>query len=309
MRKYKNNTLISIAALGLAMLISLYALFFFKSNRVNPPFYRVTDESTGGVVYMLGTIHVGLNYTHYPQNIYKALNESDTLAVELDLQRLDDDYAEIMNEMKIFIFNEGNAQSYLGEDYEELKSAMESYGVYFSGLDVYVPYIWTSQYLGKITAECGYESKYGTDRAMLTYAKEHSKNIYEIETVGQQYAVNAGASKELQIYMLKEALNDHDGQVEYMHMLYKAWKKGDSNVLSGLLDDGGTPDDLINDYMEYYDNMYTHRQEKMADYVINCLKKGEKTFVAVGALHYFAEPDIIDYVEQAGYTVEQIGGK
>ena len=281
----------------------------FKSNRVNPPFYKVTDESTGGVVYMLGTIHVGLDYTHYPRKIYKALDESDTLAVELDLLRLDEDDREIMREMGVFVLTDQSAQDYMGKEYAEIKAAMEKYGVYSDVLEMYVPYIWTSQLLGKVTTECGYESKYGTDRAMLTYAKEHSKNIYEIETVNQQYAVNAAASKELQIYMLKDALNDYDAQIESMRDLYKAWKNGDSKMLGGLLDESGTPDEIKDDYKEYYDNMYTHRQEKMADYVIGCLKNGEKSFVAVGALHYFAEPDIIDYVEQAGYTVQQIGGK
>ena len=40
---------------------------------------------------------------------------------------------------------------------------------------------------------------------------------------------------------------------------------------------------------------------------ISNLDKGrEKVFVAVGTLHYFASPDIIDFLTESGYTVEVV---
>lgn len=277
-----------------------------KAN-VAPPFFKVTDSETGGVVYMLGTIHVGKDNTVYPEEIYAALDESDVLAVELDLQRLDETPDEVAEAMKLLEYKEGDVRDCMGEDYDTIREALEEHFAYSENLEKYMPYVWTSMYLGQVTSECRLNSALGTDRAMLSYAKEHSKEIYEIETIMEQYSVNANTPIELQLFMLKDAVGDFRGQVEELNALYDTWKNGDFEGIEKLTDDGEIPDELKDDYKKYYDEMYTFRQEKMADYVIGALKNGEKAFVAVGALHYFASPDIIDYVEQAGYTVERIG--
>lgn len=279
-----------------------------EKPNVAPPFFKVTDSETGGVAYMLGTIHVGKDATIYPEEIYAALDESSVLAVELDLQRLDENPDEISEAMKLFEYAEGDARGCMGEDYDMIREALEIQFAYSENLETYMPYVWTSMYLGQVTSECRLNAGFGTDRAMLAYAKKHSKEIYEIETIMEQYTVNANTPIELQLFMLKDAVSDYRGQVEELNALYDTWKYGDFEGIEKLIDDGEIPDELKDDYKKYYDEMYTFRQEKMADYVIGALKNGEKVFVAVGALHYFAAPDIIDCLEQAGYAVERIGG-
>ncbi len=36
-------------------------------NMVTPPFFKVVDKETGGVVYMLGTMHVGTENAVYSE--------------------------------------------------------------------------------------------------------------------------------------------------------------------------------------------------------------------------------------------------
>jgi len=72
-----------------------------------------------------------------------------------------------------------------------------------------------------------------------------------------------------------------------------------------MLSGGRIPDEIAEDYKKYYSEMYEKRQEKMAEYVVKALKNGEKVFVVVGAAHYFAAPDILDFIEKAGYSVEK----
>lgn len=298
----------------LPVILVIFVLLFSgcskKEEKANvaPPFFKVTDSETGGVVYMLGTIHVGKDGTIYPKEIYSALDESDVLAVELDLLRLGEDPDEVSEAMKLFKYEEGDARDCMGEDYDMIREALEIQFSYSESLDTYMPYVWMSMYLGQAVSACSLNSGFGTDRALLEYAKEHSKDIYEIETIMEQYTVNANTSIGLQIFMLKDAVSDFNRQAEELRELYDTWKNGDFEGIEKLVDDGEIPDELKDDYKKYYDEMYTFRQEKMADYVIKALKNGDKAFVAVGALHYFASPDIIDYVEQAGYTVERIGG-
>ncbi len=294
--------------LAVILLISGCSIKSAESN-VAPPFFKVTDSRTGGVVYMLGTIHVGMDGMVYPEEIYDALYESDVIAAELDLLRLDEDTDEVARAMRLLNCGEGGARECMGGDYEMFRKALETRSAYSESLENYMPYVWTSMYLGQAVSECGLNSAFGTDRAMLSYAKEHSKEIYEIETIEEQYRVNANTPIELQLFMLKDAVSDFDAQVNELKALYDTWKTGDFEGIEGLLDEDldVIPNELVDDYQKYYDEMYTFRQEKMADYIIDALKNGDKAFVAVGAMHYFASPDIINYVEQAGYTVERIG--
>ena len=276
-------------------------------NEVTPPFFKVVDKEMGGVVYMLGTMHVGTEEAVYPDKVYAALDESDVLAVELDLQALEANTAELAGAMQIMMLQGCTAAEYIGEDYAEIREWFIEKGLYNLVYDYYIPAVWSSMMTTKLAEDAGYKSELGTDRMLLTYAKEHNKEIYEIESAAEQYQINANEGKELQIYMLLETVRtDYDVQIQQLNDLYSAWASGDIPALKDMLSADEPPEELAEQYEQFYFEMYENRQQKMANYVIDALKNGEKAFVAVGALHYAATPDIIDYVEQAGYTVERI---
>lgn len=278
-------------------------------NEVDPPFFKVADKETGGVVYMLGTMHVGTEETVYPDKIYKALDDSDVLAVELDLQRLEADTEELTAAMQLMMLKGTTAAAYIGEDYAEIRDWFVEKGLYNWSFNYYIPAVWSSMLSTKIAEDAGLSTELGTDRMLLTYAKEHDKDIYEIETAAEQYQINANEGKELQIYMLLETVRtDYDVQIQQMKELYSVWANGSITELENILASDNPPEELAEQYGRFYFEMYENRQRKMADYVIGELENGKKTFVAVGALHYAAEPDIIDFLEQAGYTVERIDG-
>lgn len=280
-----------------------------RENKVTPPFFKVVDGETGGVVYMLGTMHVGADNTVYPDEVWTALGESDVLAVELDLQALEANAAELAEAMRIMELDNCTAEEYIGGDYAEIREWFEKKGIYNEVYESYIPAVWSSMQSNKLAEDCGYKSALGTDRAMLTYAKKHNKEIYEIESIAGQYRVNANEGRDLQIYMLTEAVRtDYDTQKQQMNDLYSAWADGDIAALEEMLYADVPPEELAEQYAQFYFEMYENRQRKMAEYVLGELKNGGKAFVAVGALHFAAAPDIIDIVEQAGYTVERIGG-
>lgn len=280
-----------------------------SENKVTPPFFKVVDGETGGVVYMLGTMHVGLDNTVYPAEVYKALDESDVVAVELDLQALEANAAELNEAMQIMMLNDCTAAEYIGDDYAEIRDWFKKKGLYNEVYERYIPAVWSSMQSNKLAEDCGYKTELGTDRMLLTYAKKHNKQIYELESAAEQYQVNANEGKELQIYMLTETVRtDYDIQKQQMNQLYSAWAGGDITALEDMLSADEPPEELAEQYAQFYFEMYENRQRKMAEYVLGELKNGGRAFVAVGALHYVAAPDIIDIVEQAGYTVERIGG-
>lgn len=278
-----------------------------SETAITPPFFKVVDNETGGVVYMLGTMHVGLENAVYPDEVYKALDECDVLAVELDLFALEANTTELAEAMRIMELDGMTAGEYIGGDYEEIRDWFTEKELYNTAYEKYIPAVWSSMLSNRIAEDAGYGTDFGTDRVMLAYAKAHNKEIHELETVAEQYRINANEGRELQIYILLEAVRtDYDVQIRQMKDLYSAWADGDITALESMLSEDEPPAELAEQYGQFYSEMYENRQRKMAEYIIGELESGKKTFVAVGALHYAAVPDIPDFLAEAGYHAEAV---
>lgn len=278
---------------------------------VNPPFFKVTDESTGGVVYMLGSMHVGKPGAVYQQALYDAIDECDTLAVEVDIQALETDIAAMTEAVKLMLCPSGTTvKDYMGEDYSEIIRKFRKNGLYRSAYEYYIPSMWTSLWSNKAAADCGFDSSIGTDLIMLTYAKKHGKKIDEIESAKEQYQMEANISPELQMLTLKQTLALSQDEIqEQFDVLYDAWRTADTETLKKLAEEESgeeLSEELEADYQAYYDAMYTRRQKKMSDYVIGELNAGRKTFVVVGAMHYAAPPSILDNLVESGCKVDRL---
>lgn len=278
---------------------------------VNPPFFRVENPQTGAVVYMLGSMHVGKAGAVYPEAIYSALDECDTLAVEVDIQALEENKSASAEAIAVLQCPPGKtARDYMGEDYDSIIAAFKKKRLYNRAYEEYVPSLWSSLWSNQAAEDCGYDGDEGTDDVMLSYAKSHGKRVEEIESVKEQYQMNADVSPELQMLMLNEslALSEEEAKSQ-LDTLYTAWRTADIEALRALASEEETalPENLKAEYDSYYDAMYTARQRKMADYIEAKLESGGgKTFVVVGALHYAAPPSIIENLEADGYTVETL---
>lgn len=274
-------------------------------NHVTPPFFRITDEDTGGVVYLLGTMHVGRPNTVYPDEVYNALEECSLLAVEIDLERLEKNSDELNSAMRLLEIKDGTAAEYFGEEYGEIKRFFRERHIYTSALEKYIPSVWSSTLSNRIAKDCGLGSEYGTDREIVSWARSHSIRITELETVEEQYRMNANEDKELQKYsLLLSARTDYREQKAQMNELYRAWSENDSSSFEKMLAEDTVPEELRTAYDEYYQALYTERQKKMARFISETLESGKKAVVAVGAMHCYATPDILDLLEENAVVEE-----
>lgn len=299
--------LLSLVLVGVILLFSGCNIFNKPENKVTPPFFKISDPDTGGVVYLLGTMHVGIRNTVYPDEIYAALDECSALAVELDLQALEADQQRLVNAMKLLECRNGEtADDYIGENYSEVKKFFQKNKIYSQSLEGYIPSVWSSLLSSKLASDCGYSSEYGTDRAMLSYAKKHSIKIIELESAEEQYQMNANEPIALQVYSLVSSVQtDHKLLTDQMKELYRAWSENDAAAIEKMLfEDEDIPEELSEEYSQYYFMMYESRQEKMAEFIRKTLESGEKAVVAVGAMHCFATPDILDFLD--GKMIESV---
>lgn len=282
-----------------------------NSFEVNPPFFKVTDENTGAVVYMLGSMHIGKPEATYSQKLCDALDECDTLTVEVDIQALERNYVAMTEAVRIMLCPNGTTvKDYMGDDYDKIVEKFTEKGIYSPLYEQYIPSMWSSLWSNQSVAECGYDANCGTDMLLLSYAKERGKKIEEIETAKEQYQVEANTSPALQMLILNQTLElSAEETQEQFDTLYNAWKTADMETLESLASEDeseGIPEELKADYDKYYDEMYTNRQIKMAAYIESKLKSGGKTFVVVGAMHYAAPPSIRDILTENGYTIETL---
>ncbi|MCH5195352.1 MAG: TraB/GumN family protein [Oscillospiraceae bacterium] len=296
----KKKTFIFAALLLFSLLLGGCEYFEDKHGvkPVDPPFFTISDESTGGVVYLLGTMHVAENGVEYPEEIYRAIDECSIVAVEVDLIALDKNTAKLNEAMKLLECKSGTTADILGSDYEAIKRFFSEKGIYIASYNRYIPALWSAQLSNKIAFDCGYYSENGTDRAVIRYAMENGKEIFEFESVYEQYKMNSEESEALQAFALLDSVNTpYEEQLSAMRELYRAWSEGDISALEAMLEGSEIPDELSEDFDDYYAAMYTDRQRKMAERISEWLSEGKKVFVAVGAMHLVAAPDILDFLE------------
>lgn len=290
---------------AIALIFTLSGCQSNEKNYVSPPFFTVRDESTGGEVYMLGSMHVGLPNTVYPEEIYDALNRCSALACEVDVIRLGEDRAEVSEAMKVFECE--SAAELMGEDYDEIKRVFVEKGLYSANYEKYIPAMWSIALTQKAASDSGYSSNFSTEREFLAYARQKNIAIIELETAAEQYQINANQSPALQLYSLKSSVNlPYETLKSQNTALYTAWSENNTLSLEIMLSPSGIPEELSEDFADFYSEMYEKRQKKMADFVIKSLQNGEKIFLMVGAAHFYAKPDILDFLEDAGYSTENV---
>ncbi len=274
---------------------------------VTPPFFEVRDENTGGVVYMLGSMHAGAKNAEYPEEIIAAFDGCEKIACEVDTVSPGSD-DKLSSAMDVLLCPEGKtAADYFGESYDEVCAFFKDIGISTLGADRYVPAVWGSLLSNKTAQDCGYYAEYGTETVFISMARKSGKEIVELETVEGQYGLSANEPMALQVYSVTSAAGrDYDEQLDEMRRLYEAWSSFDDDALVSMLEEEDIPEELSEEYEEFYSAMYTSRQEAMAKKITEWLENGEKVFMLVGALHYYAEPDILTFLADAGYEPSEI---
>ena len=291
-------------------LILLSALLLPTAHAASTPLlYRVTDEQ-GHVIYLFGTIHVGNEGLYpLPDAVLEAFDESDMLAVELDLIYEQEHPEELLRyAMDVYYTDGTQASDVLGADTVELAagalnmdkrllSAMKPHGI-------------LSLLEEKSVQDALLDANLGVDLFLLRRAREMSKEIVPLETVAQQFSLIHGMSDRIAAYQIRMyALYPQQAALATL-MLLNAWKTGDLAAMRKMLeadsDVSMLPEELAEEILAYNRQMYADRDRAFTKRAQTFLENGDKVFFAVGAAHVAGENGIADQLEQLGYTVEKI---
>ena len=281
-----------------------------EKDCVTPPFWVVEDETTGAQIFLLGSMHAAPSGTKYPQYITEALLNSSWAAPEMDTIEFERDFLLQQKCVNYLMLNGTTMPELLGEDYDRTAAYFRSKGILQPGMDYMEPFYWASAATALIMEETGLDSAFGTENQLLKLAHSNGIEIREIEGGESQYKMMGNIPMSVQLETLAECVGDDriKAQADATLELYEAWSRFDDEYFGGLTVFDPNEVQSPEDWQSYYDMMYTDRQRLMADFILDGVKKGEQGFVFVGALHYYAEPSIIDLLTESGCTVTPIRG-
>ena len=280
-----------------------------------PLMWSAEDTSTGGKIYFLGSIHCGDENTNsYPDYVWNAYNESDSIAVECDIVAYASDIEAQKKSLLDYAYNDGSRISdhidaELLSNAKKLLGDNDMYTVYY---DFYKPALWSDLISGITVDNAEMSSDYGVDRFFINKANDDKKKILEIESVEFQSKMLTGFSDELQELMLRDAVDSalSGEDVEGLKELYTDWKSGNYDLLNTMLFEETDYSEYTEEELvlldDYNNQLTTERNIGMLDTAVDYLNNGQKVFYIVGTAHFIGYDGIVSLLEDKGYTVELI---
>lgn len=274
-------------------------------------FWEVTSPDGTETMYLLGSIHVADDSIYpMPEVVMDAYQSSDLLAVEADILAYEQDQKAISRLTTRFFYMDGTTiRDHLPADlYEQARARLTDAGLYAEAYDWVHPFLWNSLLDQIVTDASGLDAEHGVDRHFLELAHQSGKQIFEVESVEEQYNIFLSFSDEIWTALIAEMLEtEPEAQIADLRDMYDLWKRGDVDAFTAYCetDLDGLSEEERALYETYNDAILTRRNLGMTQTALDLLQSGETCFLVVGAAHMVGETGLVESLQQSGYTVEQ----
>jgi hypothetical protein len=284
-----------LAALTLAMAVPAWA---------GGPLYLWKATAADMTVYLFGTVHLcRADCFPLPDEIVRAADEAGALAVELDL-RGDDSQSRLLAR-GLYPAGQTLHRDLSAESVERLRAALAKMGVGTETALRMRPWMAVSTLTMMAAANGGYDARQGVDEWLISRARARGIAIVELETLDEQLSSLDMLSGDQQEEMVRQTVDmvQAGTLVHYIGELVEAWRGGDPARVLALSRDGlgegpaapGLLPALVN-----------RRNQDMAARIAAEAARRRVLFVAVGALHFAGDNNILDRLRTAGFAVRQL---
>ena len=283
-----------------------------NTEGLTPAVWQVTDPDSGNSLKMMGTIHlVPESDAIIPQYVMDIYNESNGVAVEYDISKVETDMVVQILYLSYFMLADGTliTDHLSPETYEAAKTFLTETGYYNEAFDNYSAAYWSSLISSAMIMEIEGMSESGVDAFFIDLAKSDGKEVRSIEALETQMEAITFMTDELCEYDINSMLSLSAEEMEEVFMeLYNVWKTGDVEAMAATETDeeNAYPEDIAADYEAYNQKLLYDRNVGMADAVEEYIENGDNIFYMVGFAHYCGEGSVIDLLEERGYTVDRI---
>lgn len=255
----------------------------------------------GGVVYLLGSMHV-LTPDFYPlaPEIEKAFAASTTLVEEVDIDEMSDPM-QMMSALAKAMLTDGRSLEQLiaPATFAEVKRRAEKAGLPMPALQRMKPWLAAITLMAPTLQAAGFRPEFGIDQHFVDRAKKSGMKRQALETLAYQLDRFDQMPMKIQEEMLKTTLADLDVQSGNINALAKAWAAGDTKGLEVL---------MLGAFLEspeIYERLLVERNRNWIPTVDTCLEQNANCFIVVGAAHLVGPHGIPTMLQKKGYRVTQ----
>ena len=267
--------------------------------------WKVTSPTN--TVYLLGSIHVAReDFYPLPEEIEKAFDRSETLVLEVDLEKANQGDAQFRVLQKAMYPRGETLSENLGKETRDaLKAYCERKGLPMAQLEPVRPWLVSLTILMSELQETGFRPELGIDMHFANQAKAQNKPVLELESAEFQIDLLSGFSDELQEEFLASTLREVADLKQSLDELAEIWKAGDAEaLLREMIEEPLREEPEMKPVMQ---KLLDDRNVKMAGRIEEFLADDEPYFVVVGAAHLVGEQGLVRLLEQTGkYRLEQV---
>ena len=148
----------------------------------------------------------------------------------------------------------------------------------------------------------GADPAYGMERTFEKKAAKDKKPTGGFETADFQIGLFSKLTDEQQDEMLAQSFDELKTARKMIGSLIKAWKTGDAESLTKLLDEG------FDGHPELKKLLLTDRNATWVEPIEKLLNGGKKTMVMVGAGHLCGPGSVVALLEKRGWKLQRIEG-
>ena len=297
-----------------ALAIAALALCCFASAGAAPPaagdgapkhfLWRVTGSK--GVVYLLGTIHVGkADFYPLPPIIEDSFKEADTLIEEVDISEPAE--AARVQQGLIEDGSYANGDTITKHLSEATRSHLAAYlkkgGLSEADIAHMRPWLVSMLVAQLEMKRMGMNPSYGLDRHFFEQARQSRKPIGALEDTGSQFRLLSSLSEEFQDRLLLSSLVDMEKWPDVADLLTRAWRSGDAAAMQEVITRSARDYPQLKPLMT---KLFDDRNTTMTTEIERFLQTPKSYFVAVGAGHLVGDQGILSQLRRKNFKVEQL---
>jgi uncharacterized protein YbaP (TraB family) len=257
------------------------------AEKLKPMLWEV--QGPNGPVYLLGTIHVGVDIdSHGYEVIRERFDKSTRFVMETDLSDAKEDMAKDM----ILPANQPNLEAQLGpEVWAKLDERFENAASAYKNMQ---PWVVTTMIIGKMIS--GLPAATPMDQELADRARSQGKEMAYLEPASLQLTL---IKKHLNAEELKEMIVDFDKQKLELLELMEFYKKGDVAGMTEVSFRHKDRKPLM------YEEMFYNRNRSWIPLIKEHIARGN-VFIAFGAGHMVGQDGILDLLQKEGIEAKRI---
>jgi uncharacterized protein YbaP (TraB family) len=263
--------------------------------------WKATGQN-GGVVYLVGSIHV-LTPDFYPLNpaLDAAFKDADLLVEEVDMAEMLDPAAQLKILSRGMLPGDQSLDKLLSPSTLALvKKVTGDLGAAGQPLMRFKPWMLAIVLQGLELQKAGYDPELGLDKHFYDQAKVAGKSVQGLETAEYQISVFDSMTMEQQDRMLAQTLKELETELASVGKLADAWKSGDSPTVERIVQAE------LKAEPQMYQRLLVDRNRGWLPKIEALFTRRGHALVVVGAAHLVGPDGIIAMLKAKGYTVEQL---